>query len=167
MPQSHKKEELRMKNKMKKWKVIGVLLVFLFGAAGFAYADVSIDSSNYTWEQNSYRPLRINYVTGTSYQILGFDAHLQYNNYDGFANLGVPTMSNEIPTTVLEGVDRIYPQILLLRATLYTQGILRKPSIGRPVQELFPCMICNFWYRLRLSSGPTTLSIGIPQALNF
>lgn len=106
MPQSHKKEELRMKNKMKKWKVIGVLLVFLFGAAGFAYADVSIDSSNYTWEQNSYRPLRINYVTGTSYQILGFDAHLQYNNYDGFANLGVPTMSNEIPTTVLEGVDK-------------------------------------------------------------
>jgi hypothetical protein len=94
-----------MEINISKWKVIGVLIVSMFCAAAFAYADVSIDSSNYNnWEQNSYRPLRVNYTTGTSYSILGFDAHLQYNNNAN--NFGVPTMSNEIPLSVLESADK-------------------------------------------------------------
>ena len=95
-----------MHEKLNKWKVIGVLLIVLSGTAARAFADVSIDSSNYSnWEQNSYRPIRVGYTTGTSRQILGFDAHLQYNN--NADNFGVPSMSNEISMSYLESVDKV------------------------------------------------------------
>ncbi|MFH1709960.1 MAG: hypothetical protein ABH860_02670, partial [bacterium] len=81
-----------MNKKFIKWRRAGFLLLVLFlWPAVHALADVAIDSSDYNYfEQNSYRPLRVKYSTGASAcKILGFDAHLQYNNDE--ENFGIPT----------------------------------------------------------------------------